>query len=381
MIDILAEQLLSIELDWDTRTAKDEINKLKFLAAVKYDNYCNFGPGKRFMESLILWLRQLKTKEEREIAYHFVMNRMLYISETQIDHLVDLMYPQRVLPIILDQARKTEGIPLYQKRRISDSETFQILSRKTLFLGLSDGARVDSFRRKHALNNEQVSVSCELSEEKWSNMHSALREWLKERNNKSQAAFENIFLIDDFTGSGNSILRIDKNQFKGKLPKFIDQHLGKSVKPCKLGECCTEAGPRLYVITYLGTESAIKRLREDKEKLLKQKDEFKLSSCEILDPLQKFEDWLKVPQPDNNFDQLLNQVLDKYYDDGLEDVHTKTGGTDVKHGYAGCALPLVLCHNCPNNSIYLLWGQTEATKDRQPLNALFPRIARHLEGR
>lgn len=45
----------------------------------------------------------------------------------------------------------------------------------------------------------------------------------------------------------------------------------------------------------------------------------------------------------------------------LRTTHTDVGG--VEHlglGYGGCALPLVLDHNTPNNSVALLWAETEA---------------------
>ena len=373
MKESLAEQLLGIELQWDTPTAKEEIGKLRYLAAVKYDNYHNFGPGKRFMESLVLWLRQLKTVEERRIAYGFVMSRMLYISEAQMDHLVDLLYPQIVIPRLLEQAGEKESLPTYQRKKIRTSEKFKDLRRKTLFVAMSDGARMDTFRRKHALNNEQVAVSLYFSSEKWESMQKDLRKWLSKNKIESEAAFENIFLIDDFSGSGNSIIN--------KLQKFIDDYLGTFEKPGKLGKFCITGGPKIFVVTYLGTERAVSHLKVHIETFHDKNKKPYFASCEILPPLQLFADSLKVPQEDNNNDQAFNQLLDDYYDDRLEDESTRTGGKDVKHGYAGCALPLVLYHNCPNNSVYLLWGETDKTEENFGLKALFPRIARHWEWR
>ena len=102
----------------------------------------------------------------------------------------------------------------------------------------------------------------------------------------------------------------------------------------------------------------------------------------MLDPLQSFNNDLTVPQHNSDIDAQFDMLIHAYYDNRLHDEHTRTGGTeDVKYGYADGGLPLVLCHNCPNNSIYLLWGQVEK-KDLLPgIKALFPRISRHLEGR
>lgn len=383
MKEDLALQLLSNVLGWDGHdisTAKEEISNLKYLSAVKYDGYQNFEPGGLFLENLVLWLRQFETLNDRQIAYKFTMKRLLFISEKQIDHLVELLFPQRIIPVLLEQARKKGNISPHKVNKIQNSEIFTIIKRKTLFLGMSDGAKIDTFRRKHFLNNEQVSVSHELSKEKWERMKKELEEWMQSNNFKNQPSFENIFLIEDFSGSGNSILRLEDGQYKGKLVKFVKESLGSKKKPGNLGRLCKENGPNLFVVTYLATAKAIQRLRlETKE--FEQKEMPYLTSIEILEPLQTFDEGVKIPQLNNDIDKDFDQLLDKYYDDRLQDKHTETGGNDMKHGYAGCSLPLILYHNCPNNSVYLLWGQTEKTKLRSGLRALFPRISRHSEER
>jgi len=384
MKEELALQLLSNVLGWDGNDlsiAKEETSKLKYLSSVKYDDYHNFEPGDRFLENFVLWLRQFKTLNDRQIAYKFIMKRLLFISEKQIDHLVDLLFPQRIIPVLLEQTIKKDNISPHKVKKIQNSGTFKIIKRKTLFLGMSDGAKIDAFRRKHLLNNEQVSVSHELSEEKWKRMKEELEEWMQGNNFKNQpSSFENIFLIEDFSGSGNSILRLENGQYKGKLVKFVKESLGSKGSPRNLGRLCKENGPELFVVTYLATAKAIERLRLETEKF-KQKELPYLTSIKILEPLQTFDDGVKIPQLNNDVDKDFVQLLDKYYDDRLQDKHTETGGKDMKYGYAGCSLPLILYHNCPNNSVYLLWGQTEKTESRSGLRALFPRISRHSEER
>jgi hypothetical protein len=381
MREELAEQLLRSEMDWDVPTAKEEINKLRYLTAVKYDNYRNFDVGKRFLESLVLWLRQFEP-DERKIAYDFVMQRLLYISESQMDHLVDLAYPQRVFPILLEQTKEILEVPSYQRKKIRSSEEFKEIRRKSLFLGMSDGARMDAFRRKHNLNNEQVSVSYELSTDKWNRMRKDLREWLDKNKMKSEKVFENIFLIDDFSGSGNSLLRKEGDRFKGKLPRFVDEYLGTIEEPRSLAECCRDEGPKLFILTYISTQKAFTHLKKTIEEFVKSFPKLpNFASCEILEPLQLIEDSEKIPQAGNKIDEDFAKLLERYYDDRIEDDHTRTGGTDLKYGYGGCALPLVLCHNCPNNSVFLLWAESEKSEERPGVKAIFPRIARHLEGR
>jgi len=62
---------------------------------------------------------------------------------------------------------------------------------------------------------------------------------------------------------------------------------------------------------------------------------------------------------------------EKYYDKELiEDKHTQK---NIQLGFSDCALPLILEHNTPNNSVPLLW-----TYDYSDIfKGLFPRIPRH----
>jgi hypothetical protein len=379
MKESIAEELLGKVMDWDTPKAKEEIPKLKYLAETKYDSYRNFEPGRRFLESLVLWLHQFRTLEERQTVYEFIDKNLLYISEKQMSHLVELLYPQRVLSILIEQTSRKEKLFPFHIKQIRSSQIFKLLKRKSLFLGMSDGARIDTFRRKNALNNEQVSVSYELSKEKYEGIHNKLKNWLLKKDIQAEAKFENIFLIDDFSGSGNSILRLENGEYDGKLFKFIKNSIGSKDEPEKLGKYCIDGGPRLFVVTYISTKKAMNHLKETIKNYIETNRDLNLLSCEILEPLLLLDSSISVTKenPGNEFAQLL----DNYYDKRLDDEYTETGGTDVKYGYAGCALPLVLSHNCPNNSIYLLWGQTDKTEEQHGLRALFPRISRHLEER
>ncbi|MCZ2222703.1 MAG: hypothetical protein LC122_03635, partial [Chitinophagales bacterium] len=61
----------------------------------------------------------------------------------------------------------------------------------------------------------------------------------------------------------------------------------------------------------------------------------------------------------------------KYYDKELiEDKHTQK---NIQLGFSDCALPLILEHNTPNNSIPLLWTYDYS----KVFKGIFPRIPRH----
>jgi hypothetical protein len=86
--DDLAERLLSRVMDWDTTEIKQYIPDLQMLAAIKYDEYGNYGPGAKFLESLAAWLQQL-SEDHRQVALDFVLNELVFVSETQMSHLIN----------------------------------------------------------------------------------------------------------------------------------------------------------------------------------------------------------------------------------------------------------------------------------------------------
>jgi hypothetical protein len=76
-------------------------------------------------------------------------------------------------------------------------------------------------------------------------------------------------------------------------------------------------------------------------------------------------------------------IVQKYsdiQDPSLKNEHIEEGGTDdASLGFAGCALPLVLEHNTPNNSVALLWAETpgaDARGGEPPRNAMRPLFRR-----
>ena len=71
------------------------------------------------------------------------------------------------------------------------------------------------------------------------------------------------------------------------------------------------------------------------------------------------------------------RLCNDYYDQDLQTVHSDVGGGDLRLGFAKCALPLVLDHNTPNNSVALLWGETEGREGRHAMRPLFRRRQRH----
>ncbi len=56
----------------------------------------DFLAGVRFIESLATWIQQFETTDERETAYAFVRQVLVYIGPAELFRLVDSFYPDHV---------------------------------------------------------------------------------------------------------------------------------------------------------------------------------------------------------------------------------------------------------------------------------------------
>lgn len=215
----LANQLLASIMKWDAPTLASERAALEFMGSMKYDAYDRYMPGMRFMSSLVQWLNDIE-EGDRDEAYKFIKDKLVFISSTQMNYLVDLLYDSKIRPILLDMATVETGMPSYKCSSKVVRSRFEIEKRSALVIGLSDGAHTDILRRSAGFNNEQVLTNYYPAGKKLKDMLEELR---KDDKLKSieKPYFRRIFLIDDFTASGKSFIRYDESdgKYHGKLKK------------------------------------------------------------------------------------------------------------------------------------------------------------------
>lgn len=362
MKDVISEKILVKLMDWGPEKISQERSSLEAMAKYKYDMYEGFSPGMRFLESLALWLRQFETPEERNIAYDFIKRRLIFYSNAEMEQLVSMAYPDYIKPLLLEETAKIKGCPLYCVSKLAESKTFKVLLRRSLFLGLSDGAKLDTFRRinRKDISYEQIYPLYDITETKAEDfiekLETDLEAILGKKPDGALCTFKNVFLLDDFSGSGKSYLRMSNGVFKGKLYKAYNNISGLS----------QIFDDRVFIgtIIYIATEESIRYLTHLTEELFgNRKYDYKLNYIQYLDKNEM------IGEDESNFLELI----EKYYDPKIETDATRVGGSnDVKFGFSKCALPLVLHHNTPNNSIALLWSH-----DYLKIRGLFPRISRH----
>ena len=365
----LAETLLARIMDWDDSTKASERARLDLFAAYKYDQYQRFAPGRRFLESLALWLRQFKSGDERKVAYEFVRNRLVFISNEEMNSLVDLTFPTIVRPFLLRDAAKETGISEFRIKAISESRSYRCLQRQTLVLGLSDGARTDRFRRVNgaSLSHEQVFHAYDVSEKKAADMAAKLRRDLQQlldrQPTSEEARFRYIVLLDDFSASGLSYIRNDEEsgEWTGKIPKIVDELM----RDDGLGQCVADHDVRVIFVLYISSKQATEQISDSLKGVSFSKGNVELKVVFELDHASRLD-----PETETALFQLLRK--EEYFDELADDEHAKVGKTSMRLGFADGRLPIVLSHNTPNNSIYLFWAE-----DRHKVLGLFPRISRH----
>lgn len=364
---LLAERLLATVMNWSPEDIARERPPLEILARLKYDEYQQFSPGKRFIESLAYWLNQFETVEERHTAFEFFKSKLIYCSTAEMNHLVSLAYQDHVRPFLLSKAARESGLSPWHFPRVADRQDFKILERQTLYLGLSDGARTDVFRRFNPdLSHEQVRQSHELAEERVDKLLGKLKEALgkillsKDAASDEACRFRTIVLLDDLSASGYSYLRQENGAWDGKIGTFLaglfdpKNPVASLVKPADLD---------VVVVLYMATGAAVGAIKK--------------GLTEICAPVGA-RGCVKAVYPlssdvriERGMDARLDSLIDKYYDNDNETASTKLGGSDVKYGFNACGLPLVLSHNTPNNSIALLWASGSK------MRPLFHRVTRH----
>jgi len=379
----LAERLLVNVMGWDDQTVAKERPLIQVLASYKFDEYQQFSPGMRFIESFASWLYQFD-KEERIVMYNFVKCRLIYFANTEMQHFVSIVYPDIIRKILFEKVAQKESISTMDIKTISISNTFKLLRRKSLFLGLSDGSRMDYFRRinQDSITNEQIWLTYEISDEKAQGMLNNLSEFLEEKLGRkpsdSELRFETIFLLDDFSASGTTYFRVEKTEYTGKIIKILEKFFPQTKKPETINknekndDVSNLVNPdnlEIHVILYIMTEDAKQKLDSIIQEWVKI---HKLNVLIKIHPVQLIQESSKIGiETDSELLKIITKP--KYFDRSIIDPHWEKGKYEKPYlGFNECSLPLIMSHNSPNNSLPILWFE-----NFRSVKGLFPRKSRH----
>ena len=357
MRDDLAGRLLDKLLDWTDEEQRIWVADLATMADYKFDDYEGFSAGERFFERLARWLAQFPDPLDRRRLIEFVRSELVFISRNEMNQAISCVYPHYIKPRLVERAAKEINVHHYRRREVVSSTAFKALRRKTVFLGLSDGARLDQLRRSSTeLSHEQFSLTAELGDHTRQSMVEKLQKALDKISTRCHdPLFETVVLVDDFYGSGTSLIdQRDDGTWKGKLYR-ANKHIEKLIS---LDTPIICQDPMVVVVLYVASGQAKAHI----DKML-----------EKFQPTWKFVVVQEFPEGSKIVDSELLRICDDYFDPIMIDEYK--GPAPI--GYMDAALPVVLFHNTPNNSISPLWADTEFESESLKRRALFPRYERH----
>lgn len=350
-------------MGWDADDIPSDLRSFQVLARYKYDRYGRFEPGRKFIDSFALWLRQFATSEERQVAFDFIRDTLTFVSDHELDHLARTAFPFFVKPAIRDRVGRELRLPPHKVAAIEASSLFRRRARETLYLGLSDGARIDAFRRSSPeIDHEQVYATYEVRANRLQKMLAQLREHLPEEDPET-LRFTSVFLIDDISASGTSLVRKEGDRITGRLNAFADQLLADISQDSRV---FAGSATRVYILLYIATEQALEHI----DKALESWTNAPWTVRPEVIVIKMFTHADRI-SPETHPD--IASMICRYYDPAIQDEHTDEGGTALHYGFASCGLSLVLAHNTPNNSLALLWADGSDT-----MKPLFPRKERHV---
>jgi hypothetical protein len=373
----IALRLLGSLMEWSSVEAEAEFKRLQILATYKYDQYAEFIAGSRFLENLCRWLQQFELLEERRVAYAFVKERLLFISSAEMERLVEAFFPRFMYYDVLKFVAEHFGVPVYEALKDDDRRVFFGREvRRSLLIGVSDGARTDLLRRFNVnrISNDQVLLSPDADLIRLAELQRALGKDLGDET----AKFTRVYLIDDFTASGFTFFRRDAEaEYSGKLNRFKKRFFEQLADP----SAAIEEDALIRIHHFLGTKRAEQSLAT--------------TVAEATAELAPRGQWFKRPveitfghilhesvplvtddrEPNASSDKPFLELCDKYYDPTIE--KPEHNQVNLQYGFKSCGLPLILQHNTPNNSITLLWKESEGGSGAQPMYSLFRRRERH----
>lgn len=198
-----------------------------------------------------------------------------------------------------------------------------------------------------------------------------LREDLEELDHPTpqDAKFENLFLLDDFTASGKSYFRTEDDGYDGKIYRVLEELQQDS----SLSQVMNTDDLSVYALIYVASDYSFDRLKRELGEWTQSQPGSISVEPMVIQTIRR-EDEVQRPGDDDFY-----ELLKDYFDPRIVDEHYEKGQTDEPYlGFDQCALPVILYHNTPNNSVPILWFP-ERTDDDDFIG-LFPRVDRHQEG-
>ena len=349
----LGEKAVSKVMVWRTpEQAQGSHRRLRALAASGCGDYMRLRPGMRLVESMALWLSRFKP-DERQAAHGFVVKRVIFITRSRMEHAASIACPDLVAPpaLIRQAADEPSGRLLFWRVwEVLGSDEFRMLLAQCLLAGTSGGSHMDLFRSSSDggdTGHEQALRPHEASGSRSSNLAGKLEDRMSKYGGRADPPallFRNVLLIDDSSASGKPHLR--GPNAAGNIARFresINGQRGQMPGPADKGDL------RVHVLLCAATDRAVDAIRDASRRPLP-------GVSLTVDAVRAIPSGIKLGEdrgPD--FCRLASRDQDKYGRSTPPDRRIREGASEKPYPWFGqCALPPVLRHNTPSNSLPIL---------------------------
>ncbi len=344
-----------------------EKQKLLFLMEYKYKYYHQFPNGLNFIENLFLWLKNFHNPKDIEIALR-ILDEIIFFSQEEIQYLSQLLFRGKIRQYLLNKIIVEKNLDYYDYKLAYSQYWNEYLS-QCIFIGLSDGAMIDYFRRTNNIDNEQTVA------------YYKLHTFAQEDIIKKFKGIKFYFLIEDFVASGTTFLRddnlknldywLDENNIEETAnvqlpePKKIKLN-GSLIRFINYWNLNNEEDIEIIFCPYIITDFAKKRLRKIIDyyrNLHKIPHSIKIKIM----PSYIFPDYNTNIFESGDYINLCEKYYDNYF---IENEHHRKGG-GCKFGFGKRGILIVRYNNTPSNSVYIIWH------DNKGWHPVFKRNTRH----
>lgn len=289
------------------------------------------------------WLSQFEVDSDNadnidgfdaEMRYVFLLvSKLLFFNRVQIISLINVVW-EKVKKELFCNLRDSNGITSFDILGVTDliEKEFE----NSLFTPLSDSSKFEEFR--HVMpDGVHKKITIESIGYLTNPIDDNIPQYIDFINKKYEAK-TNLFIVEDFSGSGTTILK--------KIDQIADNYNFK----------------RIYFCPLIITENANNNIEEAIEQNEKLKQIVKVIHGLQVDEYfsvasESLEYWSKKES------EVLREMSKKYYNlyfnyNGyLYDDYLKTHPLNpTPYGFKNGGYPIILYTNCPNNSLPVIWS-------------------------
>lgn len=308
--------------DWDDGDdAPLDLEAIQYLSGRVFNDY---EPAQfdRFEDRLDRWLHNVETEQDKRTLFR-LLGRLFFIGRPEFESLCRAAFHGPVLRWLVDELNVDISDPLAEVMLAAEVE-------RTWFCPITDSMRINAFLKVNGLTGKTHRPD-------WR----SLRQFGSEdriRKYIAESGITRLVLVEDFVGSGTQM------KSAVNFAASLDRHL--RVLACPLATC--PAGDKLGEELAAATEN------------LKYEPAMK-----ILPGMLIKADAQPEERPLHGLVRELTQRVGHRLGPTEKDAESKR-----HHGYRGTGSVVTLYSNCPNNTLPIVWDETDQW------SALFPRLKR-----